>query len=213
VMTKGNSNMADQAEQRFGLFFEVRPKAGRRQDYFDHVDRLKPVLAKHDGLLWLQRYASADHDDLILSHQLWASETALAGWRRDADHRRSQQAGITAIFADYRIRVGPRLWHWPADTNTNTDNVPNQDVTRTPLILALYSHTAPDPDQLARLGTVTGRYTAFAADEVDIVLLNPTAPLAALPAMIAGTGAMTASLFGVSRDYGLFDRAAAPQAR
>jgi heme-degrading monooxygenase HmoA len=210
-MIKGNSTMADQTEQHFGLFFEVRPKAGRRQDYFDHVDRLKPVLARHVGLLWLQRYASADQDDLILSHQLWASETALAGWRRDSDHRRSQQAGITAIFADYRIRVGPRLWHW--HTDTDTDNVPDQDVTTTPLILALYSHTAPDPDQLAKLGTITGHYTAFAAGEAGIVLLNPTAPLVTLPAMIAKSGAVTASLFGVSRDYGLFDRAAAPQAR
>jgi len=205
--------MADQTEQHFGLFFEVRPKAGRRQDYFDHVDRLKPILAKHDGLLWLQRYASADQEDLILSHQLWTSETALAGWRRDPDHRRSQQAGITAIFADYRIRVGPRLWHWPTDTDNHTDNLPDRNITSTPLILALYSHSAPDEDQLARLGTVTGHYTAFAAGEADVVLLNPAAPLQALPAMIAKTGAVMASLFGVSRDYGLFDRAAAPQAR
>jgi len=205
--------MADQTEQHFGLFFEVRPKAGRRQDYFDHVDQLKPILAKNDGLLWLQRYASADQEDLILSHQLWTSETALAGWRRDPDHRRSQQAGITAIFADYRIRVGPRLWHWRTDTDNHTDNLPDRNITSTPLILALYSHSAPDADQLARLGTVTGHYTAFAAGEADVVLLNPAAPLQALPAMIAKTGAVMASLFGVSRDYGLFDRAAAPQAR
>lgn len=203
--------MANQTEQHFGLFFEVRPKAGRRQDYFDHVDRLKPVLAQHNGLLWLQRYASADQEDLILSHQLWASEKALAGWRRDKDHRQSQQAGITAIFADYRIRVGPRLWRWPADTTAN--NLPDQAITTTPLMLALYCHNAPDADQLAGLGAVTGHYTAFATGEADIVLLDPIAPLEALPAMVAKTGVVKASLFGVSRDYGLFARAAAPQAR
>ena len=146
--------MANQTEQHFGLFFEVRPKAGRRQDYFDHVDRLKPVLAQHNGLLWLQRYASADQEDLILSHQLWASEKALAGWRCDKDHRQSQQAGITAIFADYRIRVGPRLWRWPTDTTAN--NFPDQAIATTPLMLALYCHNAPDADQLTGLGAVTG---------------------------------------------------------
>ena len=122
---------------------------------------------------------------------------------------------MTAIFADYRIRVGPRLWHWHTDKNAETNLVNTLDptFTKTPLILALYSHTAPDADQLARLGTITGHYTAFAAEEADVLLFNPTAPLEALPTIIAQTGAVMASLFGVSRDYGLFDRAAAPQAR
>ena len=57
-----------------GLFFEVQPKPGQRQAYFDHVDWLKPSLATHDGLFWMHRYQSMDDPGLILSHQYWAGE-------------------------------------------------------------------------------------------------------------------------------------------
>ena len=53
-----------------GLFFEVQPKPGQRQAYFDHVDWLKPSLATHDGLFWMQRYQSMDDSGLTLSLSL-----------------------------------------------------------------------------------------------------------------------------------------------
>ena len=74
--------METRAQLIYGLFFEVQPKPGQRQAYFDHVDKLKPVLNQHEGLLWIQRYQSIDVPDLILSHQYWASEAALVAWRR-----------------------------------------------------------------------------------------------------------------------------------
>ena len=73
-----------------GLFFEVQPKPGQRQAYFDQVEVLKPFLATHDGLFWMQRYQSMDDPGLILSHQYWAGEQALAAWRQNADHRHAQ---------------------------------------------------------------------------------------------------------------------------
>ena len=75
--------------------------------YFEHVDRLKPVLAGHDGLLYLERFRPLDDTDALLSHQHWRNEAALAGWRREAKHRASQAAGRRVHFEDYRIRVGP----------------------------------------------------------------------------------------------------------
>jgi hypothetical protein len=38
------------------LFLEVQPKPRQRQAYFDHIDKLKPVLSKNNGFLWLHRY-------------------------------------------------------------------------------------------------------------------------------------------------------------
>ena len=73
-----------------GLFFEVQPKPGQRQAYFDQVEVLKPFLATHDGLFWMQRYQSLDDPRLILSHQYWVGEQALAAWRQNADHRHAQ---------------------------------------------------------------------------------------------------------------------------
>ena len=53
--------------------------------------------------------------DLILSHQYWASESALVAWRHNKEHRYSQTQGIKKIFANYRIRVGPRIWSWSGE--------------------------------------------------------------------------------------------------
>jgi heme-degrading monooxygenase HmoA len=89
-----------------GLFFDVRPKPGHMVHYFAHVDRLKPVLAAHDGLIYLERFRPLDDPDALLSHQHWRDEAALAGWRRDATQRVSQAAGRRVHFEDYRIRVG-----------------------------------------------------------------------------------------------------------
>ncbi len=89
-----------------GLFFDMRPKPGHMVHYFEHVDRLKPVLAGHDGLLYLERFRPFDDPGALLSHQHWRDEAALSGWRREAAHRASQAAGRRVHFADYRIRVG-----------------------------------------------------------------------------------------------------------
>ena len=86
VLEYGGS-IQQQTTSVVGLFFEVQPKPGQRQAYFDQVEVLKPSLSTYDGLLWMQRYQSMDDPGLILSHQYWASEQALAAWRRNADHR------------------------------------------------------------------------------------------------------------------------------
>jgi len=71
-----------------------------------------------EGLLWLQRYESLTVPGLLLSHQYWADEQALSAWRQNSNHLLSQREGINSIFEDYRIRVGPRLWHWDCDASS-----------------------------------------------------------------------------------------------
>ena len=53
--------------------------------------------------------------DLILSHQYWASESALVAWRSNKEHRYSQTQGIKKIVVNYRIRVGPLIWFWSGE--------------------------------------------------------------------------------------------------
>jgi len=110
--------METKVQSIYGLFFEVQPKPGQRQAYFDHVDKLKPVLSQHEGLLWIQRYQSIDVPDLILSHQYWASAAALAAWRRNQEYRYSQTQGIKKLLVNYRIRVGPRIWSWSVENHS-----------------------------------------------------------------------------------------------
>jgi heme-degrading monooxygenase HmoA len=92
----------------FGLFFEMQPKPGHLPHYFDHVARLQPALAATPGLIWLDRFSALDQPDLILSHQIWETAERIVTWRGNTEHRKSQMAGMTEHFADYRIRVGAR---------------------------------------------------------------------------------------------------------
>ena len=95
-------------EAPIGLFFEVVPNPGHLNHYFSYVEKLKPELEKHDGLIWLNRYRAQLDDYSLLSHQLWDSEKSLENWRQNKQHRLAQKAGIKKHFKDYRIRIGQK---------------------------------------------------------------------------------------------------------
>ena len=196
-----------------GLFFEVQPKPGQRQVYFDHADWLKPSLAIHDGLFWMQRYQSMDDPGLILSHQYWAGEQALAAWRQNADHRQAQMQGMSHIFADYRIRVGPRVWHW--DGEKDVGFLPVGPAPERPYILTL--HMAADCDTSAIAAglsvtdlTITGRFESVADDKSRLIMAACADFTASSHQHILRCSAIRAALFAPTRDYGLFDRQATP---
>ena len=196
-----------------GLFFEVQPKPGQRQAYFDQVEVLKPSLATLDGLFWMQRYQSIDDPELILSHQYWASEQALAAWRRNADHRHAQMQGMSHIFADYRIRVGPRVWHWDGEKDAGFS--PVGPAPERPYILTL--HMAADCDASAIAAglsvtglSVSGRFESVADDKSGLILAACADFTASIYQHILRCGVTRAALFAPTRDYGLFDRQAAP---
>ena len=201
-----------------GLFFEVQPKPGQRQAYFDQVEVLKPSLAKYDGLSWMQRYQSIDDPTLILSHQYWAGEQALAAWRRNADHRHAQMQGMSHIFADYRIRVGPRVWHW--DGEKDAGFLPVGPAPERPYILTLHMPADCDASAIAAglsdtdlsvTGlSVTGRFESVADDKSGLILAACADFTASIYQHILRCGATRAALFAPTRDYGLFDRQAAP---
>lgn len=196
-----------------GLFFEVQPKLGQRQVYFDHVDWLKPSLAKHDGLFWMQRYQSMDDPGLILSHQYWAGEQAIAAWRQNADHRHAQMQGMSHIFADYRIRVGPRVWH--CDGEKDAGFLPVGPASERPYILTL--HMAADCDISAIAAglsiidlSITGQFESVADDKSRLIMAACADFTASSHQHILRCGATSAALFAPTRDYGLFDQQAAP---
>jgi len=186
------------------LFFEVRPHPGHLDHYFEHVDRLRPVLARHTGMMFLDRYSSLNAPDVLLSHQLWDSEKSIVAWRADAEHRRSQGAGRKVHFADYRIRVGARVLQWksgervaPVDCRTAPD---------APHVLALYG-TEPVSaagyesfESVNRRGNFISLITVLGSDAAD----------AAFQTHIQAPGLETAAVFRIRRDYGQFDWAQAP---
>ena len=202
--------METEEQSIYGLFFEVQPKPGQRQAYFDHVDKLKSELNRHEGLLWIQRYQSIDVPDLILSHQYWASEAALVAWRRNQKHRYSQTQGIKKIFANYRIRVGPRIWSW-SDENHSIE-LPWDQNSFTNCILTLRKSR----DVLVNIDdasvTLTSRYVSLTAEGQELITYACDSLTEVLLSKIFQSGAERADLFLTERDYGLFDRSGAPLA-
>jgi heme-degrading monooxygenase HmoA len=87
------------------VIFEARPRPGRKQAYLDAAERLRPLLAKIDGFVSIERFESLTHPGKILSLSLWRDEDAVRQWRNVEEHRRVQGAGRQSIFADYRLRV------------------------------------------------------------------------------------------------------------
>ena len=193
-----------------GLFFEVQPKPGQRQAYFDHVDKLKSELNRHEGLLWIQRYQSIDVPDLILSHQYWASEAALVAWRRNQEHRYSQTQGIKKIFANYRIRVGPRIWSW-SDENHSIE-LPWDQNSFTNCILTLRKSREVVVDIDDASVAITGRYVSLTSNDQELITYACDGLTEVLLSKIFQSGAERADLFLPERDYGLFDRSGAPLA-
>ena len=202
--------METEEQSIYGLFFEVQPKPGQRQAYFDHVDKLKSELNRHEGLLWIHRYQSIDVPDLILSHQYWASEAALVAWRRNQEHRYSQTQGIKKIFANYRIRVGPRIWSW-SDENHSIE-LPWDQNSFTNCILTLRKSRDVVVNIDDASVTLTSRYVSLTAKGQELITYACDSLTEVLLSKIFQSGAERADLFLPERDYGLFDRSGAPLA-
>lgn len=87
------------------VIFEVKPKDGQRQAYFDIAARLRPLVEEVDGFISVERFESLTEPGKILSLSFWRDEAAVRAWREQLDHRHSQQQGREAVFDDYRLRV------------------------------------------------------------------------------------------------------------
>ncbi len=87
------------------VIFEVTPKPGRAQDYFDLAAELRPELEKIDGFISVERFESRTEEGKYLSLSVWRDEDAVRAWRELAEHKAAQNKGKSEIFADFRIRV------------------------------------------------------------------------------------------------------------
>lgn len=168
--------------------------------YFAHVDRLKPILAEHKGLVFLDRFRPLDDADALLSHQLWADEGAIAGWRADSTHRASQSAGRKIHFIDYRIRVGEMVAHWTQDSADDRTDLPQAR-----LLVVGYGTRPFELPQSRAYESVNhaGRF-------VTLATRHDGAEAMALAHAALGQGAQDLRVFVVERDYTLTERAESP---
>ncbi len=91
------------------VIFEVQPKPGHAQRYFDIAAALKPMLDGIDGFVSVERFESLSRPGCFLSLSYWRDEDAVRAWRNHALHREGQREGRAVVFDDYRIRVAAVL--------------------------------------------------------------------------------------------------------
>lgn len=183
------------------LFFEVWPKPGHLANYFAHVERLKPALARHAGLWFLDRYRALDDPDLLLSHQHWADDAAIAAWRQDRTHRRSQEAGRRVHFRDYRLRVGAEALR---GTSAEAERLmPGGDR----LLVTIHAAAVADLPGARGFESVNrpGALLTLAEAGSEEEARGRLAEAGATPGLTA------AHAFAISRDYGMLRRDEAPQ--
>lgn len=186
------------------LFFEVRPHPGHLEHYFEHVARLRPVLARHSGLAFLDCYSSLRESDLLLSDQLWESEEAIVGWRTDAVHRRSQSAGRQVHFANYHIRVGARVLYWkPNMANASAQAEADSDALH---VVAIYGRRPVETEGFRNFESVNHKGNFIALRTVDGLALAE----ATLKTQIGTPEFDEGAAYCIRRDYGQFDRTQAP---
>jgi heme-degrading monooxygenase HmoA len=194
-----------------GLFFEVVPNSGHLHHYFSYVEKLKPELEKHKGLIWLNRYEAQLDDYSLLSHQLWDSKKSLENWRQNKQHRLAQKAGIKKHFKDYRIRIGQRLACWQADlvTETNFELTSKSDA----LLVSIQSRTVISNTAFNKHAVLDGAYNGLSASDQFITLVTPNdlPSVKALTSLISTDSIDKIELFLISRDYSMTNRIQAPR--
>ena len=196
-----------------GLFFEVVPNQGHLSHYFDYVEKLKPELEKHKGLIWLNRYQALFDDHCLLSHQLWDDEKSLEDWRRNKLHRLAQKAGIEEHFKDYRIRIGERLACRQADVVTDV----NFEITSKSgsLLLSIQSGVLIPNTAFSKHASLDSVYCSLSASDQFITLVSPNN----LSSAMALTSTMSPDLFdkmelfAIRRNYSMTERDQAPSTK
>jgi heme-degrading monooxygenase HmoA len=197
------------------LFFEVEIKTGHTDQYLNLAASLKSELEAMGGCLFLDRFKSLSRDNLILSYQIWQDEGSLTAWRVQAHHHEVQTLGRDNVFSDYRIRVAQVIFEakrgqpvWQPEGRALYNDPKRRPPT---YVLATESKSTSLP------AVCDWRCEAFAS----VYREGQYAHLVELPDQQSGV-ALAPRLFDepttdyvriveVSRDYGMYDRAEAPQ--
>lgn len=193
------------------LLFEVQPLEGHEEHYFQRAAALKPLLEKHEGMLFLDRFKSQSRPNVILSHQRWRDEAAIARWRADATHYKAQVAGRHKHFADYRLRISHVTGRFERGQGTHMFTHAGaylEPGSRSPRYHAIIASTGtPFADEGETFLSVN-----FEQSYLELIdCANETEASDCLKRAQAGDHVTSAMICIISRDYSMFDRKEAPQ--
>ena len=181
----------------------MTPHLGHSDHYFSYVEKLKPELAKHSGLVCLNRYQTLADDCTLLSYQLWENEKSIENWRNNKMHRLAQEDGIKVHFKNYRIRVGERVSFWPQGETSKLNN--GTIAKSSSLLLCVQSEAPISQDSFAKLGFFESVYRELSDSNQFVTLVRPNDLFCAktIALTIISDLACKIDLFLISRDYSM----------
>ena len=195
------------------LFFEVTPKPDRYQEYLDIAAKLRPDLDAIGGCLFIDRFKSLERPGTVLSFQVWRDEAAMTAWRVHAHHHKAQTLGRSQIFTDYRLRIAQVLREeQPGKPAWQPTRLAEYNVARPPrFMMVVESTSAQFADSIA---TSSEHFESlYRPGEFAHVLQVPSYQAGLEVSEVCSVGGPTYRyrICEVERDYGMYDRAEAPQ--
>jgi len=212
----------------FAVIFEVQPRSQAWDTYLGYAKLLRPELERTEGFVDNERFSSLRRPGWLLSLSIWRDEKAVIRWRSHAGHHEIQQKGRDEVFRDYHLRVGEILLdsQLPAGQGLPERRL---DETATTAKLIDLREAAPDdlssepdpsavaaqlgvPDPAANSGLVDWDMFESIYRPGKFILLISWRDMAAAAKWPARSSAgVRHRRVRVIRDYGMFDRAEAPQ--
>ncbi len=191
----------------FAVIFEVEPRPERWEDYLRYAGALKPELERIDGFLENRRFRSRRHPGWLLSLSLWRDEKSVVRWRSHGPHHAVQAKGRAEVFRDYHLRVGEVITEdGVALAQLRFDATETGAARVVSLVEQPVAETPLDPAP----GLVDWDMFAGVLDPADRLLALSWRDAAAVTVGAIPAGRLRRDV-RVIRDYGLRDRAEAPQ--
>jgi len=209
----------------FAVIFEVNPKPERWEAYLGYAKMLRPELEQIDGFIENERFSSLCRKGWLLSLSIWRDEKAVIRWRTHARHHEVQSKGRTEVFGDYHLRVGEIV----ADNRPPEGQILREqrfDETAAPAKQIALAEAVPQgpPSEPAahsvakRLGMPDTAHSGLldwdAFESIvqpgKFILLTSWREVTAATGL-PESGGIRHRRVRVIRDYGMFDRAEAPQ--
>ncbi|MGA9865460.1 MAG: antibiotic biosynthesis monooxygenase [Acetobacteraceae bacterium] len=188
----------------FAVIFEVEPRAERWDDYLRYAGLLKPELERIDGFIENRRFRSRRHPGRLLSLSLWRDEKSVVRWRSHAMHHGVQAKGRSEVFRDYHLRVGEVI---AEDGVTLPQLRFDATAVGTARLLTLVEQPRAE-EPMSAPGLVDWDMFDGVLDPQDRILVLSWRDEAAEGAVPSGRRRRDVR---VIRDYGMRDRAEAPQ--
>ncbi len=199
----------------FVVIFEVQPKPEAWDAYLAHAAALKPELERIEGFLDNERFASRTRPGWLVSLSTWRDEKALIRWRTQGHHHAVQADGRARVFQDYRLRVGEVAADSAPPPGVELDQQ-RFDTTVTGEAKAALLAEGPDaglgagpPAAAAGALVAWDRFDSITTQGKGLALSFWRSPQAVPDGSVPASGRRR--VVRIIRDYGMFDRAEAPQ--